>query len=1117
MHPMTYSYALLLCVIIQCILKAAPTPRVVVTFRNASLNEDVIVPDNTTIVKQYGRRLVLRIMDGMEEGIQEALGGEESVERVESDVLASAYELVNNSDYVSVNYTETSAILWNSPLLSISSGWNLNESEPYGLHIKSIRSFTNGRGATMAIVDSGVAEIAKELFSPAGGYDFISSSDYSNKPNQARNPDYTDPGDQGPSCPTPSWHGTKVASVATAIAPGATLTVMRALGQCGVGFSSDIADAIVWAAGGQINGLGTNPFPASIISLSLAGRSPCPTYLQSAVNQARSLGATVIAAAGNAAQNVSFYFPANCRGVITVGSSTRRGTVAPYSNWGAGVMFSAPGGGDASDAIQVLSVSADGSALVPSLALGTSFAVPHVAGFGALLRAGGMGIESSGEFIPFSDNYCILNPKMCSLKGILSSWKAVQPVGIWTNSSVSLPISNWFNNDGKSNSTRAVSAGTCTTVRVDETAASRYSGYNNPVWNQISTFRCPAGCFITGIFTGNVGELIKRLAFECSDGGGESTQFGEPGTGFWWRNGLGFSRVYACADDEPGDYWLWGLTAYDSNNNQVGTLGKQSGCDEDVDFPCGKDASNHQNLLTGMAIIGKNNYGITQIKPICASIQCPANYYMASNSLTCYNCAACTVGQYSSGCGGYSSGSCLPCGTDCPDMQYRAGCSGTSPGSCAFCGGCSAGQKFGGCPGGGLSDTHSCSSCESGKYGSGGRSRACTDCGVGKYNSREGAPDSSWCVPCPPGTYGPNTGARGGDQCQKCPAGKLQTSTGATSRDSCVDCAVGTFGPEPGTGYVCVGCPWGTYNDDLGQLECKSCLAGTYMSANGATVCSVCGVGKYNSFTASTSASACLLCGEGKFNTMEGGANSFACAPCPLGSYGLTQGATLCTGCTSGTFTPTVGWNKPCQACAAGKYNPDSGGGSAASCRDCDVGKYSSAESSSICTSCVPGTFANSAGNTMCDTCSSTSYADKSGSVICRECPVLTTCATGTESICIQDFGSRCSSCSPIYACEYQSSKCFSNGIPSCLCRPGFEMRNNVCAACVAGKFKSTLSTAACSNFATPVCARGYLLQAGSAISDAVCVPCPALPGNAAQATNGCDWGCAAGFDNNAP
>ncbi len=138
-----------------------------------------------------------------------------------------------------------------------------------------------------------------------------------------------------------------------------------------------MADAIVWSAGGAIDGIPANPTPAKIISLSLAGQGACPDYLQSAVTQAIGMGATVIAAAGNNNQNFKGYFPANCNGVIAVAARTRDGKLAGYSNWG--TLFSAPGG-DTVNSIMTLGVNVIETGLEISYGIGTSFAAPHVAG-----------------------------------------------------------------------------------------------------------------------------------------------------------------------------------------------------------------------------------------------------------------------------------------------------------------------------------------------------------------------------------------------------------------------------------------------------------------------------------------------------------------------------------------------------------------------------------------------------------------------------------------------------------------------------------------------------------------------------------------------------------------
>jgi serine protease len=77
-------------------------------------------------------------------------------------------------------------------------------------------------------------------------------------------------------------------------------------------------------------------------------------------------------------------FPANCKGVVAVGASTRQGTLVDYSNHGATIL--APGG-DAAAPIDIITMKKGG--LVPDYGMGTSFAAPHAARVAALgLRLG---------------------------------------------------------------------------------------------------------------------------------------------------------------------------------------------------------------------------------------------------------------------------------------------------------------------------------------------------------------------------------------------------------------------------------------------------------------------------------------------------------------------------------------------------------------------------------------------------------------------------------------------------------------------------------------------------------------------------------------------------------
>ncbi len=274
-----------------------------------------------------------------------------------------------------------------------------------GINAPAAWDKSTGSGVVVGVVDTGYRPHADLVANILPGYDFISDATVAND-GGGRDSDATDPGDWinagecGPGDPAAfepsSWHGTHVSGTIAAvtnnslgvagIAFNAKIVPARVLGKCG-GFTSDIADAIIWVTGGTVSGVPANANPAKVVSISLGGIGACDNTTQNAINSARSRGASVIVAAGNENHNASQDSPANCTGVVTVAAVGRNGGKASYSNFGATVEIAAPGGSGGANS--VLSTLNDGQTTPgnDSYALynGTSMATPHVSGVVALM------------------------------------------------------------------------------------------------------------------------------------------------------------------------------------------------------------------------------------------------------------------------------------------------------------------------------------------------------------------------------------------------------------------------------------------------------------------------------------------------------------------------------------------------------------------------------------------------------------------------------------------------------------------------------------------------------------------------------------------------------------
>lgn len=325
--------------------------------------------------------------------------------------------------------------------------WHYQEARA-GANLPSAWDLSTGSGVVVGVLDTGVRPHADLLDNLLPGRDLIDTLSVA-VDGDGRDGDANDPGD-GCNGRNSSWHGTHVAGTIAAVAnngqggvgvaPAAKILPVRVLG-CGGGYNSDIADGLVWAAGGNVAGQPVNPTPAKVLNLSLGGMSPCSNAMQTAIDTARGLGAVVIVAAGNSNTAATRFSPANCRGVVTVAAVGRTAARAPYSNTGANVDIAAPGGNMSTGSADGILSTLDAGSTTPAgdtyqYYQGTSMATPHVAGVAALMLA------RRADLKPFELEVLLRSqvrsfPVACAGcgTGLLDATKAVQGVLVGSDAS----------------------------------------------------------------------------------------------------------------------------------------------------------------------------------------------------------------------------------------------------------------------------------------------------------------------------------------------------------------------------------------------------------------------------------------------------------------------------------------------------------------------------------------------------------------------------------------------------------------------------------------------------------------------------------------------------------
>ncbi len=339
----------------------------------------------------------------------------------QAESLAKFMETDTAIDYAEPDYLRQIAFVPNDTYYA-SSQWDLQSppAEPGSVDLPAAWDLTTGSTSiVVGIIDTGILPHPDLTGRYLAGYDMIVDPMVANDNDpstctvpgtcSSRDANPSDPGDwitstesasgyfQGCPVSNSSFHGTHVAGTIGAASNNGTgvagtnwvskILPVRVLGKCG-GYTSDIADAIVWASGGSVPGVPANPNPARVLNLSLGGTGSCDTATQTAINTALAAGTVVVVAAGNSNSDASGFTPANCNGVITVAATGRQGQRASYSNYGATVEISAPGGSDGQAILSTLNsgtTSPNPSGYNYVYYMGTSMATPHVTGIASLM------------------------------------------------------------------------------------------------------------------------------------------------------------------------------------------------------------------------------------------------------------------------------------------------------------------------------------------------------------------------------------------------------------------------------------------------------------------------------------------------------------------------------------------------------------------------------------------------------------------------------------------------------------------------------------------------------------------------------------------------------------
>lgn len=815
-----------------------------------------------------------------------------------------------------------------------SSRWNLDMLDVWGMWDNLS---TYGENSTVAVLDSGIAASALPAFSDGGaqegesssggrvvaGYDFISDEMLSGD-GDGRDPDFYDPGDSDTSlCPgESSWHGTKVASVLggnysgfLGVAPRVKIVPVRVLGRCGTGYASDVADGIVWAAGGNIQGLNTTLSEAHsprIMVMAFAGVGQCPSFMQTAIDLAKARNITLLAAAGNnPAMQASDYFPANCRGVVSVGALNWMNRPASYTSQKPDVFMP---GGDAQLGVRCLG--ADLSSAETQTCMGTSMAVPHAGGLAALQQG------STHLVYLWTEDKTTRSANVWYDRSFVWRFYVQDPskYSVYAQSIYSVPVTGIELNKPMSTfdgCTKCYDVTYSTWTTMSDIINCRNSG-NFLVAGAASSSGATSLALVAGLYSSYVTPPLGTLSSAVG-----------PYNGAYWY----FREYYSFGFAETSSISL-GL-ADTTNSEGAGTCaqrlswhvgqefgGWRAGCTTGLNSD-----PNWRKILYSCNILPPT----PSPTPAPTAVPTPAPASAPTPSPTPAPTAAPTPAL-------------TPAPTAAPTPappapQTVAACSLCLPGSYAVPQQQQQQNATNNC---------TCIPCPAGFFSSSNGSASCQPCPVNFHSQAAG---SASCSACPNATYAAglnNTACKtlGASSCQPC---AVDTYSAASLSTSCTACSNGTYAAGLNN----------TFCRKLGAVACTACPAGSFASGNGSTACAACSAG---SFAAQPGSANCTLCAKGFYSTGNG---SSTCEACSAGSFSSLDGSSTCTACSAGSFAAQPG-SANCTLCAKGFYSASS---STVACTACPAGSFSSSDGGTTCLACPAGKYSSSNATITCTSC----------------------------------------------------------------------------------------------------------------------------------------------------